>query len=225
MVRMRLLLLMCVMSGVLCSLCSGGTINGVLSEERVVRLPNDAAKWYVSVVGAANDIRYQEVLGWFSNVEGLKTLKSQVQFCPVTSDTPIYKERYAPNVTALPTVRVQNDKGVVIYEAAGSGIPMTGEGLYAAIAVAVNGSEELLPWRRHHAHPQPGPTPDPKPDLPSPGPVDPEPQPIDDGGAPVIDMQPEQCVWLLVLLCASALIIGIGVGQWEKLKERWAGKK
>ena len=38
----------------------------------------------------------------------------------------------------------------MIYEAAGKSIPMTGEGLYAAIAIAVNGSEELLPWRRNH---------------------------------------------------------------------------
>ena len=97
---------------------------------------------------------------------------------------------------------------------------MTGEGLYAAIAVAVNGSEELLPWRRNHVHPQPEPQPEPKPILPI---LDPEPQPIDDGGAPEVDLP--QYVWLLALLCVAGLVVGIGVGQWEKLRGRWAGKK
>jgi len=219
----RYLLLVCLALGiVLCILapCKGDTINGVLSEERIVKLPNDQGKWYVSVVGDAKDSRYREVLGWFTNVESLKSLKNQVHFCPVTSDTPSYKERYAPNVKGLPTVRVQNDKGVVIYEAAGRNIPMTGEGLYAAIAVAVNGSEELLPWRRNHVHPQAEPKPEPKPILPI---LDPEPQPIDDGGAPEGDLP--QYVWLLALLCVAGLVVGIGVGQWEKLRERWAGKK
>jgi hypothetical protein len=221
----RYLLLVCLALGIaLCcaALGRGDTLNGVLSEERVVRLPQDQGKWYISIVGNANDARYQEVLGWFGNVESLKTLKDKVHFCPVTSDTPIYKERYAPNVKGLPTVRVQNDKGVVIYEAAGRSIPMTGEGLYAAIAIAVNGSEELLPWRRNHVHPQPEPKPDPKPILPIL--VDPEPQPIDDGGAPEIDLLSDLSLWL-VPICVLGLLAGIAIGQWEKLKEKWAGKK
>jgi hypothetical protein len=220
----RKLLLVCLVLGVILCIavrCNGDTINGVLSEERVVRLPQDQGKWYISVVGDASDARYQEVLGWFSNVESLKTLKDRVHFCQVTTDSPTYKERYSPNVRGLPTVRVQNDKGVVIYEVAGKRIPMTGEGLYAAIAIAVNGSEELLPWRRNHVHPQPEPKPDPKPILPI---LDPEPQPIDDGGAPEIDLLSDLSLWL-VPICVLGLLIGVAIGQWEKLKEKWAGKK
>ena len=220
-----LLIVALILTVLLCvSPSKGDTVNGVLSEQRVINLPQDQGKWYVSVVGVANDARYQEVLGWFSTTASLKTLKDKVHFCPVTSDSPMYKERYAPNIKGFPTVRVQTDGGVVIYEAAGKNIPMSGEGLYAAIAAAVNGSEELLPWRRNHGYPRPQPQPDPKPILPFPTP-DPEPQPIDDGGAPVLDEQADQLVWLLVLLCVSSLIVGIGVGQWEKLKEKWAGKK
>ena len=87
--------------------CLADTVNGVLAEERVVNLPNDQGKWYISVVGDANNARYNEILGWFDNNPNLAKLKDQVQFCPVTSDTAIYKERYAPNVTGLPTVRMQ----------------------------------------------------------------------------------------------------------------------
>ena len=43
----------------------GDTINGVLAQERVVNLPNDQGKWYVSVVGNASDAAYRRVLGWF----------------------------------------------------------------------------------------------------------------------------------------------------------------
>lgn len=220
----RYLLLVCLVLGVVLGIvapCMGDTINGVLSEERVVRLPQDQGKWYISVVGDASDARYQEVLGWFTSVESLKTLKDQVHFCQVTTNAPTYKERYATNVKGLPTVRVQSDQGVVIYEAAGKRMPMTGEGLYAAIAIAVNGSEELLPWRRNHVHPRPEPKPDPKPILPI---LDPEPQPLDDGGAPEINLLSDLSLWL-VPICVLGLLIGVAIGQWEKLKEKWAGKK
>ena len=55
--------------------CFADTVNGVLAEERVVNLPNDQAKWYISVVGNANDTRYNEVLGWFASNASLLKLK------------------------------------------------------------------------------------------------------------------------------------------------------
>ena len=85
------------------------TVNGVLAEERVVSLPQDGGKWYVSVVGNANDAAYLRLLVWFDNNASLKALKNKVHFCPVTTGTPIYQERYASNVKGLPTVRVQKD--------------------------------------------------------------------------------------------------------------------
>ena len=83
------------------------TVNGVLAEERVINLPNDQGKWYISVVGNANDAAYLRLLVWFDNNASLKTLKSKVRFCPVTTCHPMYQERYALNVKGLPTVRVQ----------------------------------------------------------------------------------------------------------------------
>ena len=78
--------------------CLADTVNGVLAEERVVNLPQDQSKWYVSVVGNATDPRYNEIVGWFDTNASLKKLKNQVHFCPVTSDTAIYQARYAGNV-------------------------------------------------------------------------------------------------------------------------------
>ena len=70
-----------------------------------------------------NDARYNEVLGWFDSNPSLAKLKDQVHFCPVASDTAIYKERYSANVKGLPTVRMQKSDGTVVYEAAGRTFP------------------------------------------------------------------------------------------------------
>lgn len=180
------------------------------SQERVVRLPEDGSKWYVSVVGDGD--RYQEILGWFNTHDKLIEVKNATHFCPITTKSPLYQERYAPNCKALPTVRVQDSKGVVIYEAAGKKIPMTAGGLYAAISKATDG-HELLPWRRRHSHPQPQPqpvvvTPQPNPD--------PAPEPIDDGGTLVLDGAAE---WgCLIIVCGLALLAGGLCSVWERIK-------
>jgi hypothetical protein len=198
------------------SRCKGDEKNdGVLSEERVINLPQDQGKWYISIVGNEKEARYQEVLGWFSKVDRLKSLKDKVHFLPVTSDSPIYKERYAPNVKGLPTVRVQTESGVVIYEAAGKKIPMSGEGLYTAIADAANGSEALLPWRRRHENPPPTPTPNPINPQPQP---DPEPQPIDNGGTPILEPGEQEIPIWPILICIGLLVAGVLWGESEKAK-------
>jgi hypothetical protein len=213
------------------ALCMADAVNGVLSEDRVVSLPNDQGKWYVSVVGNASDAKYKTILGWFDSVSSLKKLKVQVHFCPVTSDTAIYRDRYAPNTKALPMVRMQNAEGVVVYQACGSDIPMTGQGLNGALANAVNsaqGIRPILPWRREMERrcPDPGPCPNPQP-KPQPQPQpDPEPAPIDDGGAPNVEpVEPEASAgWLLVPLCGVGFLTGLGIGAGKKLKEKLAQK-
>jgi hypothetical protein len=184
---------------------------GVDAQERVIRLPQDAEKWHVSVIG--NDARHREVLDWFDSVPRLKTLKLQVHFHQVAPTDPLYAERYAPNIRALPTVRVQDHEGAVIFEAAGKDIPMTGEGLYSAIADKVNGAEELLPWRRNNKKPLPEPEPEP---YPTPD-TDPAPLPLDDGGAPVIEPV-DELPNLLPLIACIALLIGSIIGQIQASK-------
>ena len=116
----KLLCVLCVLACLTAAVpCSADTVNGVLAEERVVSLPQDQAKWYVSVVGDANNARYNEILGWFDSNPSLTKLKNQVHFCPVATGTAIYKDRYSGNVTGLPAVRLQTPDGKVIYEAAG----------------------------------------------------------------------------------------------------------
>jgi hypothetical protein len=205
--------------------CLADTVNGVLVEERVVNLPQDQGKWYVSVVGNATDARYREIVGWFDAHASLKKLKNQVHFCQVTSDTAIYQARYAGNVKGLPTIRMQKPDGTVVYEAAGKNIPLTAGGLNGAIAGAVNtasGLRPVLPWRREMERRCPGPCPNPNP-QPNPQPQpDPEPQPIDDNGPPNVDPEPqsELPLWGLALLCLGGVLVGLGSGYGHKLYDK-----
>ena len=216
-------LLPAVLAAVVPAFADTATANGVLAQERVINLPNDQGKWYVSVVGNASDASFRRVLGWFDANASLKGLKNQVHFCPVTTGTAVYQERYAPNVKGLPTVRVQKPDGVVVYEAAGNNLPMTAEGLYGAIAGAVSNAQGLrpiLPWRRDMERrcPGPGPCPTPNP-QPQPQP-DPDPQPIDDGGPPDLDPQPAAQgwpLWGLALLVNGGFLVGLATGYGRKL--------
>jgi len=201
--------------------CFADTVNGVLAEERIVNLPQDQGKWYVSVVGNATDPRYNEVVGWFDSNASLKKLKNQVNFCPVTTDTAIYQARYASNVKGLPTVRMQKPDGTVVYEAAGKNLPMTAAGLNGALAGAVSNAQGLrpiLPWRQEMERrcPAPGPNPQPNPQP------DPEPQPIDDNGPPNIEPDPQDDLpgWGLALLCVGGTLVGLSTGYGRKLYDK-----
>lgn len=210
----RLLLVLCVV--LMASTCFADTVNGVLSEDRVVNLPNDQGKWYISVVGNASDAQYQTIAKWFSQDAALRKLKAQVHFNLVKSSSAMYKARYARNVKGLPTVRLQNHQGVVIYEAVGKNLPFTSLGLYGAFAGSVSEAQgtPILPWRRNHVCPRPNPCPSPEPNF------DPEPQPIDDGGQPDFDLAPAPIqsslppLWMMLITLAVSAGIGIAV-QWR----------
>ena len=183
--------------------CLAGTTGVAPAEERVVNLPQDQARLYISVVGEANDARYREVVGWFNRDANLMKLRVQVHFCPVTTQTAIYTERYAPNVKALPTVRMQKSDGRVIYEAAGRQIPATAAELNAALTES---TRLILPWRREierRLPAQPDPLPDPLPDS------TPEPEPQPSVGPTPIAAPP---VWYLAAACLALFLVGAGAG-------------
>ena len=203
--------------------CFADTVNGVLAEERVVNLPQDQDKWYISVVGDANDARYNEVLGWFDSNPSLAKLKNQVHVLSRGERHADLQGAVCRNVKGLPTVRMQKPDGTVVYEAAGKNLPMTAAGLNGALAGAVNEAQGLRPDPAVAArcgqrpecnleHPEPQPQPQP----------DPEPQPIDDGGTPD---RGAGCValpgWLLAPICGAAgSVAGLCLGYGKKLKEK-----
>ena len=198
--------------------------NGVLAEERVVNLPKDQGKWYISVCGrSTDDARYQEILKWFDTDPGLAQLKRQVQFCPNTADMAIFQERYA-DLKTLPAVRMQDAQGRVMYVACGKDIPWTSQGLNGALVGAVvdvqDTGDRILPWRREMERRLPAPTPRP---APTPAP-DPDVAPIDDGGAPHVEPLDANLAglppWLLAPICGVGLVLGLGLGYGRKLKQK-----
>lgn len=151
-------------------------IDGVLTVERVIELPNDGGKWYVTVMGDKHNHYYTDVVGWFSSHDGLKSLKSKTHFHAINSDTAMYKDRYAAEVKALPTIRVQDSEGRVAFERWDNNIPISAEALYSAIAKGVKTAQ------RRPCNPL-RPCPTPKPQEPEKTPcvppfLDPEPSPL-----------------------------------------------
>lgn len=185
----------------LCSVAYGAP------KERVINLPEDGDKWYLSVVGEGPE--YQKILNWFKKGE-LKTLKSQVHFCQVTPKSPLWS-RYKNNIKGMPTVRLQDAQGYVIYEVAADNIPTTATGLHMAMATTVS-AKEILPWRRRNCRPQPDPQP--QPDL-APNPLDPPPAPLnDEGGVPdLLDYSLWGCLACLVLLVVGSVWGQIGASR------------
>lgn len=195
---------------------SADPTGGVLAQERVVNLPADQGKWYVSVVGSPSDVK--QLMTWFNDTPELKKLKDQVHFYQVTTGTAVYTERYAPNIKGLPTVRLQTSDGTVVYEASGKRIPASPEALYSAMAINIQSSQGVVTecWRRRHCKPNPAPQPDPQNPDEEPE-SDPEAQPLDDGGIPQVNpLESQLPAWWAVVV---ALIVGAGIGVAQAWKE------
>ncbi len=210
---------------------SAETTDGVLTEERVITLPQDQEAWYLSVVGDGD--RYANLIDLFENDKQLRSLRDQVKFCPVETDSNLYRERYATNVSGLPTVRLQEANGTVVYEASGDNLPFTAGALYNALADSStntngifrpwrNGGRPLLPWRRkmeNQIRPTPAPCPAPMP-APTPGPLI-----INPIGPPKFEEpEPDGGVsgGMALLLSLVSVLGGGGVGAVKQLKETYS---
>ena len=183
------------------------------AEERIIHLPQDANKWYISVIGEPNSEQYKATLDAFETSK-LQTVKSQCHFIKVTTDSDVYKDRYTKNqgafkIKALPCVRIQAADGVVVYQACGKALPSTASGLYSEISLSV-AKERILPRLRRHPDVEPD-----KPDAPVvPDPV--EPVVPDHDGPPDFDLEGTD---LALLAAVLGLAIGVGMGIYAKLRK------
>ncbi len=189
------------------------------AEERVIDLPMDSQKWYISVIGDPDDARFKRILLQFDRNEYLKNLKSQVHFWVVPTDGPAYGARYEKNTKVVPAIRVQQSNGNVVWEAASGEIPATPGGLYAAIRNSSLRAMAILPWRRNgtvlpwrykmenDCPDNVCPVPQPTPLVPLP--VDPKPAPINDGGPPEFEEDTTPW-WLVAILAVFSSLAGGG---------------
>lgn len=118
------------------------------TKERIIQLPQDQDKFFITIFGSPNDSKFQAVRAWFNDVPELAYLKSQTHFNTVTSDSPDFRAKYSKGISDLPVVRVQTATGGVVYQASGDNLPLSGQALSRAI-----NSECLLRWRQKHKQP------------------------------------------------------------------------
>ncbi len=173
--------------------------------ERVITLPQDQGKWYVSLFGDSTDPQYQRLQQWFETHKGLSNLRTQVHYNEYATDVTRY-QKYAEQMPGLPCVRVQNSKGNVRSEFWADYLPLTGEALFVGIKADLR-DETRQRRRRLCPSPEPEPTPEP---MPGPAPI-PDGPPVFDEPEP--EPEPEEEAsgfpWLIAI---AALAIGIGIG-------------
>jgi hypothetical protein len=182
------------------------------SQERV-QPPNDQGKMHISVVGISGSAEYEKIMSWFASDNGLSSIRKEAHFHPISAGSAMYDERYRPNIKGLPTVRVQDAGGVVLYEVCGKSIPGSPSALRGAISSKTEQlfNPPLLPWRRgmeQKCGPNGCPAPDAVPDE--------APVPFNDEFAfdePVIEPEPEpQGVSVLVAVACAVLSLVGGFG-------------
>lgn len=184
------------------------------AQERVITLPQDQGKWYVSLFGDPTDLQYQRLQKWFQSHSGLTHLRGQVHYNEYSSKSTRY-QRYAKSMPGLPCVRVQNSKGVVTSEFWSKYIPLTGEALFNGIKGDLrDGTSWGMTGQRNRLRCRPKPTP-PAPLEPPTPPVEPIDNPPNLEPEPEPESEKSGFPWLLAL---TAAIIGGGVGVGQGFK-------
>ena len=222
--RRFLLTLLCLLA-LPCVTLAGGTMiadaeHGVMynTQDRVITLPQDQGKWYVSLFGDKADPKYQELQSWFKTHDGLKSLRGQVHFNEYSPDQLRFK-RYTANMPALPFVRVQTEKGFVASEYSAQQIPISPEALYSGIRIDITEKTASgLLFRRRLLCPRPGPSPCPTPAPPTPlTPIIVDPIIVDPIGPPVLPLDPKPTShnptwWMCILSSLAGAGFGLGRG-------------
>jgi hypothetical protein len=186
------------------------------TQERVAPV-EDTARLHLSVVGVPGSAQYQNVLTWFKSDDRLSSLRASTHFHAIATGSPMYDERYRPNIHGLPTIRIQDGRGIVLYESWGDAIPKSPIALANAIE---NETSQLcdppcLPWRRKMEKQQA---------APDPGVITPEDlmqddMPIPDAFTPAPDIEPESegiPTWVCIVLAAASAaggFVGAIVGK------------
>lgn len=184
-----------------------------MSEERIVNLPQDQNKWYLTVIVKINDAQSTSVKSWFEDAE-LFALRKQVHYHAISTDSRMWELRYKKMYRNEDCcVRLQNRKGTVVYQATGKNLPGDSDKLFLQLVTAISEYKKRnqCPW---DSDPKPKPKPDPSPSPDGGGVPDtvvPEVEPIVLPFDPIdlpIDSPFDIPTWLIALLG----VVGGGLG-------------
>lgn len=99
------------------------------TEVRIVKLPQDANRPFLSIYGKPDDPKVKQLKTWFdknAELHGIK-VQSHYNFIDMTQRGNI--EKYGPSIPALPCVRIQEFDGKPVYQVSGKNIPMSAEAM------------------------------------------------------------------------------------------------
>lgn len=180
------------------------TLGGVkFTEERVLVLPQDQGKYYLTLFGNPMDATYSKLKLWFKVNSLLRGLRDQTHYNEVDSNSAMFAKHYAKDVPSLPYIRLQRPDGVSIFEMGGPDVPVSPE----AVSHSIN-TECFRRWRNRCPDGSCPSTPSPdQPNQPAPNPIldDPEPQPLNPPKNNLL-------AYSIVLFCGLAVALGLAVG-------------
>lgn len=196
----------------------GYLIAATPTQERVIVLPQDGGRWFLTIYGDDADLKYQKLKSWLQTHDGLSTLRSQTHYNEYIPTDTRY-QRYAASLPGPVCIRLQNSKGVVTSEFWSDNIPLTAEALFKGIKGDL---QDKTSWgclkRRRCPTPSPAPTPAP---APAPAPVDTPPVLEDDEQ----EVEPEPEPTFPWILAALAGFVGAGIGVSQGFKKEHIDSK
>ena len=187
--------------------------HGGPASAQVQALPADASQWYVSVMGNPSDPEFQKLTRWFKTDPNLSKLAAKTHYSAIPATSKLYQARYAATVPKLPCVRIQAPTGKVLCQLSGDNIPVSSAACWRALrhhSYRCQPQTQPQPNIHYHIHKQEKPAPDPVPDS---APFDDT--VVDETDEPSGDAPWEAPIWLICLLGAVALAVGVGV-EWKR---------
>ncbi len=181
---------------------------GVMYSARVPELPNDADRWYTTIIGDHSDPQVRQLVEWFNTNPDLRKLKATTHFHVLDVNSPMFS-RYARSTGDTPCVRIQLADGTTIYQCSNRNLPLSSEALANSIASTCL-RRNVQPQTNIHYHFT-------VPDQSQPD--QPNPQPDKYTEPDVFDNSwPASRIWTLVIAGVASALGGIA-WQWKKSYE------
>lgn len=131
--------------------------------EKVVELPRDNGKPYLTVIGSNADPRFHVLKEWFEQNETLAAIAGQTHYNPIAIEDPRFSERMADEYPVTPCVVLQDGRTFAkVVEFTDAELPMTAD----ALATGLNrkaSAAECFGLRSHRQDAAPAPRKDTKP--------------------------------------------------------------
>lgn len=125
------------------------------TSERVIDLPQDHNRWYVTVIGDPDSAQYRQITEWFATHPDLRKIAQATHYTEMSTRSTMYAGRcnqsaqFAPPST--PCIRIQDHSGNVVYQVSGRNIPLSPEALVNSMqATCFRRQAQPSPYNIHY---------------------------------------------------------------------------